>query len=77
MVLYNHRDRLEHVPHFARAPTPFLSRIAQLLRPSVFGPNDMVMEEGQVNLHVYLVTKGRVQVRAAAAAALLNPRMPF
>ena len=68
VVLYNHRDRLEHVPHFARAPTPFLSRIAQLLQPSVFGPNDMVMEEGQVNLHVYLVTKGRVQIEHNWAA---------
>ena len=57
VVLHNHRERLAHVPHFGRAPEKFVCRIALLLTPTVFAPNELMTEEGLPNDRVFLLTK--------------------
>ena len=54
--------RLRAVPHFANAPKTFIARLAQALKPCTFGPNDVVLEDGQENAKLYCIAKGRVQV---------------
>merc|ERR1711871_1433220 len=62
ILLHNHEARLRAVPHFANAPKTFIARLAQALTPCTFGPNDVVIEDGQENLKLYCIAKGRVQV---------------
>jgi hypothetical protein len=59
------REFVEKVPLFRGASTDLIQEIALELKPMVFTPGDFIFREGEIGHHLYIISRGMVEVTSA------------
>jgi hypothetical protein len=62
ILLQKHSTRIKGVRYFEGAPDHFIVELASVLKPSVFGPKDVISTAGAKDAPFYLLEKGEVQL---------------
>jgi len=63
VLMFNFGDELRTVPHFKGAPTRFLCEVAVHIVPKMFGPGDVIVQEGDsIDLPFFVLRKGEVHL---------------
>ena len=62
VALHNYLPILEKIIYFQTAPNNFLTELSLGMHQTVFGPNEVVLDDTSRDFSMYILMKGRVQV---------------
>ena len=62
VALHIYMANLDKIDCFKNSPRPFLSAVALTMDKKVYGPNEMIMQEGERSTCMFVLTKGRVHI---------------
>uniref|UniRef100_A0A1I8HPL1 Cyclic nucleotide-binding domain-containing protein n=1 Tax=Macrostomum lignano TaxID=282301 RepID=A0A1I8HPL1_9PLAT len=76
MAIHVHLDTLKQVEMFQNTEEGFLSDLVLCLRPVLFSPGDFVCRKGEVGKHMYIISRGKLQVVAEDCKKVLATLRP-
>ncbi|PAA93781.1 hypothetical protein BOX15_Mlig024695g1, partial [Macrostomum lignano] len=76
MAIHVHLDTLKQVEMFQNTEEGFLSDLVLRLRPVLFSPGDFVCRKGEVGKHMYIISRGKLQVVAEDCKKVLATLRP-
>ena len=70
LLLIIYKERLEKIRFFRHAPDPFIIEACKFLQVAISAPNDILIDEVNINDTMYLINRGAVQTEYHTASEL-------